>query len=153
MQLDVRIQKIDIFKAVHRYIERRVRFSLSRFGQRIRRVNVRIFDLNGPRGGTDKCCRIAMRLVSSDAVVVQEVNSELFTAIDRAAERAGQKLARKVHRARALRTQPESVRVVAESVVPSRQDRPAAQSVSLSSSREERYHASGKENSMPDRFQ
>jgi hypothetical protein len=108
MQFEVRIQKIDIPKAVHRYIERRLRFSLSRFEQRIRRVNVRIFDLNGPRGGADKCCRIAIRLVSSDAIVVQE------------------KLARRVHRAQALRTQRESVRVVAESVVPSMEDRTAA---------------------------
>jgi putative sigma-54 modulation protein len=126
MQLDVRIQKIDFPKAVHRYIERRLHFSLSRFEQRIRRVNVRIFDLNGPRGGADKCCRIAIRLVSSDVIVVQEVNSDVFRAIDRAAERAGQKLAHKVHRARALRIKHESVRVVAEAVVPSRQDRPAA---------------------------
>jgi putative sigma-54 modulation protein len=126
MQFEVRIQKIDIPKAVHRYIERRLRFSLSRFEQRIRRVNVRIFDLNGPRGGADKCCRIAIRLVSSDAIVVQEVNTDLFMAIDRAAERAGQKLARRVHRAQALRTQRESVRVVAESVVPSMEDRTAA---------------------------
>jgi putative sigma-54 modulation protein len=126
MQLEIRIKKIDIPKAVHHYIERRLRFSLSRFERRIRRVNVRIFDLNGPRGGADKCCRIAILLASSDPVVVQEVNTDLFTAIDRAAERAGQKLARRLHRARDLRTQRESVRVVAESVERSRADQRAA---------------------------
>ena len=110
MRLDIRIQKVDLPKEVHRYIERRLRFCLGRFESRVRRVTVRIFDINGPRGGTDKRCRMTVRLIPSDAIVVQEVNADLFAAIDRAAERAGQALARKLHRARDLKTQRESVR-------------------------------------------
>jgi len=110
MRLDIRIQKLDLPKEVHRYIERRLRFCLGRFETRIRQVTVRISDTNGPRGGADKLCRMSVRLIPTDAIVVQEVNSDLFTAIDRAAERAGQALARKLHRARDLKTQRESVR-------------------------------------------
>jgi ribosomal subunit interface protein len=110
MQLDIRIQKVDLPKEVNRYIERRLRFSLGRFMARIRSVTLRILDINGPRGGADKRCRIAVRLIPSDVIVVQEVNADLFAAVDRAAERLGQALARKLNRTRVLKTQRESVR-------------------------------------------
>ena len=114
MRLDVRIQKVDFPKAVNQYIERRLRFCLGRFASRIRRVSVRIFDLNGPRGGADILCRITARLVPSETIVVQEVNADLFAAIDRAAERAGQTLARRLSRVRDLKTRRESVRILAD---------------------------------------
>jgi putative sigma-54 modulation protein len=113
MRLDIRIQKVDLPKEVNRYIERRLRFCLGRFETRIHRVTVRIFDVNGPRGGADKRCRITLGLIPSGALLVQEVNADLFAAIDRAAERLGQALARKLHRARDLNTQRESVRTIA----------------------------------------
>ena len=127
MRLDIRIQKVDLPKEVNRYIERRLRFCLGRFETRIRRVSVRIFDINGPRGGADKRCRVTVRLIPSDVIVVQEVNADLFAAIDRAAERAGQTLARKLHRARDLRTQRESVRRLVGPFEHSAEGQPAAQ--------------------------
>lgn len=90
MRLDIRIQKVDLPKEVDRYIARRLHFCLGRFEARIRNVTVRIFDINGPRGGADKRCRMTVRLIPSDIIVVQEVNADLFAAIDRAAERLGQ---------------------------------------------------------------
>ena len=116
MHLDIRIQKVDLPNEVNRYIARRLHFSLGRFGARIRGVTVRILDINGPRGGADKSCRMAVRLIPSDGIVVEEVNPDLFAAIDRAAERLGQALARKHHRARDLKTQRESVRTITSPV-------------------------------------
>jgi putative sigma-54 modulation protein len=110
MRLDIRIQKVDLPKEINRYIERRLRFCLGRFETLILRATVRIFDINGPRGGADKRCRVTLSLIPFDTIVVQEVNADLFAAIDRAAERAGQALARKLHRARDLKTQRASVR-------------------------------------------
>jgi ribosomal subunit interface protein len=126
MRLDIRIQKVDLPKEVNRYIARRLHFCLGRFEARIRNVTVRIFDINGPRGGADKRCRMAIRLIPSDVIVVEEVNADLFAAIDRAAERLGQALARKLHRARDLKTQRESVRTIAGPVEQSAEGWPAA---------------------------
>ncbi|HKV78719.1 MAG TPA: HPF/RaiA family ribosome-associated protein [Candidatus Sulfotelmatobacter sp.] len=114
MRLEIRIQKVDLPKEVERYIARRLQFCLGRFDVRIRSITVRIFDINGPRGGADKRCRVAVHLIPSGVIVVEEVHADLFAAIDRCTERAGQALARKLHRARDLRTQRESVRIVPE---------------------------------------
>jgi putative sigma-54 modulation protein len=116
MRLDIRIQKLELPRAVKQYVERRLCFGLSRFERQIRGITIRLFDINGPRGGTDKCCRIAVRLIPSGVIVIQEVNSDLFAAIDRASERAGQTLSRRLHRDRTLTTQRESVRMLAEPI-------------------------------------
>ena len=47
------------------HIERRLRFALDRFGDRIARVFVFLHDRNGPRGGIDKICRVLVANGSS----------------------------------------------------------------------------------------
>jgi len=111
MRLDIRIQKVDLPTAVTGYVERRLRFSLTRRESQIRRISVRIFDVNGPRGGVDKCCRITAHLHPQETVVVEEINADLFAAIDRAAERVARTFTRKLKRKRDLRTSRESVRI------------------------------------------
>jgi hypothetical protein len=50
-------------------------------------VTVRLADLNGPRGGVDKQCRIIVKLRPGEEVVVKDTASEVETAIDRCADR------------------------------------------------------------------
>ena len=109
MDLEVRIHNTDLTAALRAYIDRRLRFSISRYGQ-LGRVTVRVSDLNGPRGGPDKCCRIVAELMPSGMVVLQVIDADLFGAIDRAVDRVGRALARQLARARELRTGRETVR-------------------------------------------
>jgi len=48
MDADIRILSTDLTEALQSYIERRLHFSLGRFGRRVGRVRVRITDVNGP---------------------------------------------------------------------------------------------------------
>ena len=70
----------------------------------IQRVTVRLSDINGPRGGEDKRCHIALRLKGLPRLVIEDTEADLYVAIDRAAERAGRTLARRL--ARQLRPAP-----------------------------------------------
>ena len=110
MRFDIRIQKLDLHQEVSRYIERRLRLSLSRLVSRLGAVNVRVFDVNGPRGGIDKCCRITAHLVPSETVVLQEVNADLFAAIDRATSRIARTFTRRLTLERDLRQKSNSPR-------------------------------------------
>ncbi|MBI5477666.1 MAG: HPF/RaiA family ribosome-associated protein [Deltaproteobacteria bacterium] len=78
-------------------IARRLGFALSRFGVRIATVRVRLADVNGPRGGSDKSCR--MEVVGDRAwrLVVEDRDADFHAAIDRAAERAGRAVSRALH--------------------------------------------------------
>ncbi len=82
------------------YTERRLRFALGRFGTRIRQIMVRIADLNGPRGGVDKQCRITVDVRPFGTVILEETDADLYRAIDRAAHRVSQSVRRELERLR-----------------------------------------------------
>lgn len=111
MKVDVRIQSSDLAVALEDYVIRRVHFSLGRFAGRLGRVVVRVSDLNGPRGGVDKSCRILAELTPSGETVLNEaVDANLFVAIDHATERIGRSFSRRLERERERRSGRESVR-------------------------------------------
>ena len=74
--------------------ERRVRFVLRRLGWLVPRAEVRMSDVNGPRGGIDKRCQVELRTDGAGAVVVTSVAGDWRTALDRALERAARFLTR-----------------------------------------------------------
>jgi putative sigma-54 modulation protein len=85
------------------HIERRLRFALSRFSGRIRRVNVFLADQNGPRGGIDKTCRIVVILRDGGNVVAEVNDVDWVIAVDRATTRIGHSTGRDLARRRAGR--------------------------------------------------
>lgn len=74
--------------------ERRVRFVLRRLGWLVPRAEVRMTDVNGPRGGVDKRCQVELRTDGAGSVVVASVASDWRTALDRALARAARFLMR-----------------------------------------------------------
>jgi len=81
-------------------IERRVGFALSRFSDELSTVLVRLDDLNGPKGGVDKRCRVHLRGPAIGELVVEETDVEWTPAIDRTISLAGRSVARALDRAR-----------------------------------------------------
>lgn len=93
----------DLTDALREHVERRLRFAFDRSGQRIRRILVRLSDVNGPRGGRDKRCQLQLSLEQSPEVVIEETQSDLYAAVDRAARRAAVSVARRFSKMRARR--------------------------------------------------
>jgi hypothetical protein len=58
---------------------------------------VRLGDLNGPKGGKDKFCRIVAQ-VGHGTVVVEDVDSNLYSAISRATHRFAATTSRQLRR-------------------------------------------------------
>ncbi len=82
MRTDIRGYQLTISDALRTHIERRLHFALSRFGARILHVAVRLEDINGPRGGVDKRCRIVVALAGAGHVQVEVLDSECTNAVD-----------------------------------------------------------------------
>jgi ribosome-associated translation inhibitor RaiA len=82
------------------YIRRKLGMKLGKFSDSIERVSVRSEDVNGPRGGVDKLCRIKVVLSGLPSVVIQEQHASLQAAIDRALSRAEVAVRRAVQRRR-----------------------------------------------------
>ena len=81
-----------------RFIERRLRFALDCFSHKISQVAVRLEDMNGPKGGRDKRCRVLVSLPAQSAVVIEDRDSDALTAISRAADRASHTVGRRLAR-------------------------------------------------------
>jgi len=100
MHIDIRTHGFSLTPGLREHVEKRLAYALSHGADNITRLSVRLADINGPRGGDDKRCLIEARLKQAPAVVIEDVQADLYVAIDRAAERAGRSLARRLARSR-----------------------------------------------------
>src|SRR5690606_30873617 len=64
------------------YVRQKLAARLAPFGKRVERASVRIEDVNGPRGGIDKRCRIKVVLSGVTSVTAEEQEAVLRIAID-----------------------------------------------------------------------
>lgn len=74
--------------------ERRVRFVLRRMSWLVPRAEVRLSDMNGPRGGVDKRCQVELKTDGSGSVVVTSVAKDWRSALEQALARAARLLMR-----------------------------------------------------------
>ncbi len=102
MKLDIRGQLFPVPALLREFVARRLRFALSRFQYQIEEVTVRLSDENGPKGGTDKVCRVVAK-VSSRRLFVKDADPDLHAAVSHAAERLERAVSRELERNRVLR--------------------------------------------------
>jgi ribosome-associated translation inhibitor RaiA len=88
MKMRLAAHGIELSGDLKDYVKRRVHFSLGRFAARIRSLSVRLGDVNGPRGGVDKCCDIRVDVGLRQKVIVREQQANLHAAVAFATERA-----------------------------------------------------------------
>jgi ribosomal subunit interface protein len=98
MQIDIQARHFDLTRALRVHVKRRLDFALGNRYSHIQRILVRLSDINGPRGGEDKHCRIQVVLPNLEDVVIEDTETNLYLAISRAADRAGRTVARKLAR-------------------------------------------------------
>jgi ribosomal subunit interface protein len=102
MQYVIQARDFSLTKSLRNHAERRLRFALACFDNHIQRIVVLLSDINGPRGGVDKRCQLRIVLDGMPDVVIQDTEADLYVAIDRAANRAGRTLVRKLDRLQSL---------------------------------------------------
>ena len=103
MHIDIQARDFALTKALRLHIEKRLSFALSTRYDHIKRIIVRLSDINGPRGGNDKRCQLHVVLPGQQDVVIEDTQADLYTAIDRAADRAWHSVSRKLARLRAYK--------------------------------------------------
>lgn len=95
MRIDIRCRDIEGAGDVSGHAQRRLRFALSRFEVRIRRVRVTVEDVNGPKGGVDKRCTVVVSGGWTDKPVVASTEAaDWQEAVDRACDAAARAVAR-----------------------------------------------------------
>lgn len=106
MRIHIHARGFALTEALRIHGERRLLFALSRFGRQVLAVKMALDDLNGARGGIDKRCQVVVGLVAGGGLRVEQLDGDLYAAIDRAADRAHHAVAREVGRRRQARVVP-----------------------------------------------
>ena len=109
MRTSMHINEVHLSEALQSYVERRLRFALGRFGDRVGQVVVRI----GADGKASVSCYVSAEVVPWGRVAVQESDPDLFAAVDRATGRIGRVFGRELERGRESRVGRDSVRIPA----------------------------------------
>jgi len=87
MKLSVTSQDKSIGTQLHELVQRQIAYALGRFEVHIRSVTLRLSDLNGPKGGVDKHCKIMVTLRGGESIVAEVTDVEFEPVIHRAVDR------------------------------------------------------------------
>jgi len=98
MNIAIQSNGLILTESLRAYVHRRLETSLG--WALTRRLAVWLSDINGPRGGRDKRCKIQISLDHGKTIVIEDTEEDMYAAIDLAAERADRALARQLERSR-----------------------------------------------------
>jgi len=100
MNLKLQAQDLPLTDALRQHLAARLAHALNHGRDVFTRIVVRLSEVDGPRGGKDRCCGIEVRLKGAPALIVEDIQSDLYLAIDRASARIGRALDRHLARRR-----------------------------------------------------
>lgn len=100
MRIELQTSGVELTSDVREHVERRFGFALAPAHMRNGRARVRLSDENGPRGGNDKRCRVQIAIEGMTEIVIDDTQADIKVAIDRAADRLGSTLSRRLMRLR-----------------------------------------------------
>lgn len=88
MRLEIRQRGMKVTEELRVHVRGRLRLALGRFARSIAQVWVYLRDVNGPRGGLSKKCRIVVELPRRGRVVVTGLDTDIVATVTRTASRA-----------------------------------------------------------------
>lgn len=100
MKLTIRTRNLLLTPEATVEIRTRLEHAFERIRPWLSSVDLTIADINGPKGGPDKQCRLRVHARKLPSVVVEHVGLDVLATVGRAAERAQQAVLRKLARRR-----------------------------------------------------
>jgi putative sigma-54 modulation protein len=88
MRLTILAPQLSATDRVRNYVDQRVRNALVHVENRVDSVQIRLEDLNGPKGGIDKRCQVYANCGRLGVVRTEARDDDLRLAIDTAIDRA-----------------------------------------------------------------
>ena len=102
MEIEIQSQGFAVTGALHAHIVKRIEAALAPFKRQVRSVVARLADDNGARAGNGKTCRFGVSVGGSPDVFAADTRSDLYAAVDRAADHLAAAVAQRLNRRREL---------------------------------------------------
>jgi putative sigma-54 modulation protein len=109
MKVIVRFLGLPPSETLREHAERQALFHLGRFGGDLDSVDIRIRDVNGPKGGEDKQCQVFATGRRLGFSTLRELSEDAYQAVDAAMARLARTVARQLDRARDWKAGPHLV--------------------------------------------
>jgi putative sigma-54 modulation protein len=103
MKIAVRFLGLPKSEALREHSERQALFHLSRFGHELDSIEIRIRDVNGPRGGEDMECKVSAKGPRLGFSTIAELSGDAYASVGMALARLSRSVARSLGRTRGFR--------------------------------------------------
>ncbi len=105
MRVEIRRRRLEMSDGLRDHIDQQLRAGVGRFEGQVAWVWVYLRDVNGPRGGVDKRCRIVVHFARGGGrAVASGVGTDPYAAVTQAADRVARIVKRRVQRPIARRS-------------------------------------------------
>ena len=104
MKIAVRFLGLPPSPALREHSERQALFHLSRFGHDLNSVEIRIRDVNGPRGGEDMECKVSAKGRRLGFASIVDLSGDAYASVGMALSRLSRSIARALDRTRGMRS-------------------------------------------------
>jgi len=109
MRISVRCLHLDHSEHVDQHAREKLLSSLGNFEKRIEHVDVLLEDLHGAKHGIERRCVVRIAVGGAGDVMVQQVDPDIYHAIDEAARRCKRTVRRRINRRRDIAHQRSQV--------------------------------------------
>lgn len=88
MRYEIRSRGVEVTDRLRAHVAERLRHALAHFGGQPPEVRVYLRDVNGPRGGLDKQCRVVVEMPRYGRVVLTGTDTDVYAAVTSTVSRA-----------------------------------------------------------------
>ncbi len=100
MQLQIHLKRLQIGRALRDQILEQFETAFERLARHIRSITVRLIDMNGPHGGLDKRCQVAVHLHRGGTIRGGRTDRDLVAAVNLATDRVTHAVSRELKKRR-----------------------------------------------------
>ncbi|OYW20847.1 MAG: hypothetical protein B7Z55_06685 [Planctomycetales bacterium 12-60-4] len=94
MRVNLTVKGVAKTPTLDRLLHHKLHYAFDQFGHWVRHVAMVLEDVNGPKGGVDKRCRVTVSVPRHPMVVVDGRGADLLAVVTDAIDRVTQSLAR-----------------------------------------------------------
>jgi putative sigma-54 modulation protein len=98
MKIDVHARRFTLTESLRNAVHREISRLNQALGAGITRLSVRLFDVNGCRGGPDKGCLVHAQFTDGTSIIGSDVDADLYRSVSAAFEKV--LLSRRMNRSR-----------------------------------------------------
>ena len=100
MSIHIQARGFKLTNALEQYILKRIYSGFGDGLEKLGSLQVGLSDINGPRGGADKCCSVVVAIPNQPDLIVKDTRENMYSAIDNALRRTRRALRRRLSKTR-----------------------------------------------------